>query len=214
LIHIAIATLGNQENIDKLLCWNFWHGVAHTVEIVYVLSQLTPVKLAPKKSLIVEYQAMAMGCGGARQHIVDYLFAHGLNKDDIIVFLDDDIEVIEMRWLERLIAPLAEGYSISGVEGRKLTKKMPKPEKQHFDYVSGGWMATKGEIFTYKCRFDERYFPNYWEDADLCFQAKQHGFKIACVGNVGLKHDETLKIGQLELLEINKKKFYEKWGIV
>lgn len=213
MIHICIATMGKQENIDKLLSWNFWHDVRHTVESIYILSQVEPIRLQPKPNLILEYNRALMGCGGARQHMVNYFLGKGLKPDDILIFLDDDIEMLQTGWLEKLIAPLAEGYDLSGVEGRKLTKKMPKVDNKRFDYLSGGWLAVKAAIFDYKCSFDERYFPNYWEDADLCYQAKEHGFKLACVGDIGLKHDETLKLGQLELLDRNKALFYEKWGL-
>lgn len=209
--HICIATMGNQANIERLLSVFFWAG-ASKAETIHILSQVNPVKLRPKNGLIMEYTPNPLGCGGARQHMVDYLFARSLGKNDVVVFLDDDIEVLSPDWLEKLIAPLHEGYSLSGVEGRRLTKKLPKVDNKHFDYLSGGWLAAKGEVFTYKCRFDERYFPNYWEDADLGMQAKQHGFKMACVGDIGLRHLE--KHGENgTLLAENRAKFYEKWGL-
>ena len=213
MIYIAIATMGNQANIDKLLGYGFWAAINSDVACIYVLSQTSPIKLAPKRGLIVEYAPKPLGCGGARQKMADYFFASGLKPDDAVVFLDDDIEIYSPKWLEKLIAPLSQGYDMSGVEGRRLTKKYPKVDNENFDYLSGGWLATRGALFTYKCRFDERFNPNYWEDADLCFQAKQNGFKLVCVGNIGLKHNETLKDGQLELLATNRAKFYEKWGL-
>lgn len=213
MIHICIATMGNQENIDRLLSWDFWHDARHQVENVYILSQLKPIRLAPKTGLILEYSPNALGCGGARQHMVDYFIGKGLKTDDILVFLDDDIEILETGWLEKLIKPLSEGFQLSGVEGRKLTKKMPRLERKTFDYLSGGWLACAGEVFIYACQFDEQFFPNYWEDADLSFQAKQRGFKLACVGDIGLRHDERLKAGAAELLEQNRTKFYAKWGL-
>lgn len=213
MIYIAIATMGNQENIDRLMSYKFWHEITSQVACIYVLSQVESVKLKPRRGLVVEYTPKPLGCGGARQKMADVFFAMGMKPDDCIVFLDDDIEIVEAGWLQKLIAPLSEGYDMSGVEGRKLTKKMPKVDNKNFDYLSGGWLAARGALFTYKCRFDERFFPNYWEDADLCYQSKQHGFKLACVGDIGLKHEETLKTGQLELLERNRAKFYEKWGL-
>lgn len=213
MIHVCIATMGNQENIDRLLSYNFWNDVNKVVENVYVLSQLQAIKLKPRAGLIVEFNAFAMGCAGARQHMVNYFIGKGLKPDDILIFLDDDIEVLEIGWLEKLIKPLSEGFQLSGVEGRKLTKKMPRHERKNFDYLSGGWLACAGEVFIYACQFDEQFFPNYWEDADLSFQAKQHGFKLACVGNIGLKHIESLKADTSELLESNRAKFYAKWGL-
>lgn len=212
-IYIAIATMGNQDNINRLLSTEFWQSITPDVELIYILSQTGHIRLNPRRGLAIEYSASPLGCAGARQKMVDYFFARGLKPDDVIIFLDDDIEVLSSQWLQRLIAPLYEGYHLAGVEGRKLTKKMPKIEAKNFDYLSGGWLAARGEVFTYKCRFDTQFNPNYWEDADLGMQAKQHGFKMKCVGSIGLKHDETLKDGQTALLETNRAKFYAKWGL-
>lgn len=212
-IFLAIATLGKQENINRLLSAEFWQSITGEVESIYILSQLVPIHLKPRYALQIEYSKQALGCAGARQKMVDYFLAKGARPDDTIVFLDDDIEVLSSLWLQGLIAPLYEGYHLSGVEGRKLTKKLPKVDNKHFDYLSGGWLAARAEIFNYKCCFDMQFNPNYWEDADLSFQAKQHGFKLACVGGIGLKHSESLKENTSELLEFNRAKFYAKWSL-
>lgn len=213
-IHICIGTLGKQENIDRLLSYLFWEDVQKAnVESVYICSQVESIKLRPKAGLMLEYSPLALGCAGARQHMVDYHNGRGLRDEDILIFLDDDIEVTESGWLEKLIAPLYEGYHLSGVEGRKLTKKMPRIDNKHFDYLSGGRLACLGEIFDYKCKFDTQFNPNYFEDADLCFQAKENGFKLACVGDIGLKHLETVNEEISALLETNRAKFYAKWGL-
>jgi len=46
------------------------------------------------------------------------------------------------------------------------------------DWVSGGAMIIKKSIFSELGGFDEKYFM-YFEDVDLCFQAKKKGWKIA-----------------------------------
>lgn len=212
---IAIATLGQQANIDRLLNWNFWADCDKQNVIVHILSQIDPIRLKPKRGLIVDYSPAALGCGGARQKIVDYHMANGLKENDCIAFLDDDIEVCEIGWLEKLIAPLSQGFAISGVEGRKLSKKLPVIAPKNFDYVSGGWVAIKGEVFLNipRCRFDPQFNPNYWEDVDICYQAKAKGLTIACVGDIGLSHVGELKPHTNALLQENRAKFYEKWGL-
>jgi GT2 family glycosyltransferase len=205
--------MGNQENIDRLLSYNFWSDASPLAETVYICSQIESIRLKPKAGLMLEYSPVALGCAGARQHMVNYHRGRGLRHEDILVFLDDDIEITETGWLNKLIAPLFEGYHLSGVEGRKLTKQMPRVDNKRFDYLSGGRLAVLGEVFDYKCAFDMQFNPNYWEDADFSYQAKQHGFKLACVGDIGLKHLETVNEDISELLETNRAKFYAKWGL-
>lgn len=212
-VHIAIATMGKQENIDRLCIPLFWQSIDGIAASVYILSQIAPVTIPASWNAFTEYRSHALGCGGARQTMVDYYVATGLQANDVIVFLDDDIEVLAADWLSRLIAPLAGEYSIAGVEGRKLTDYMPAIETVNPDYVSGGWCATRGDVWLDGCRFDDRYKPNYWEDVDLCFQARERDKRVTCVGNVGLRHEETLKAGQDLLLARNRARFYAKWGL-
>ena len=202
-IIIAIATLGQQANIEKLLNIFFWNAVSRYDATVHILSQIDPIRLKAKRGLIVDYSPAALGCGGARQKIVDYHMAQGLKEDDCIVFLDDDIEVYSPDWLEKLIAPLSQGFAISGVEGRKLSKKLPVIASKDYDYVSGGWCAMRGEVFLSipRCRFDPQFNPCYWEDSDINFQAKAKGLSIACVGDIGLSHVSELKPNTSALLQ-------------
>jgi GT2 family glycosyltransferase len=213
MIHIAIATMGNQDNINTLCSELFWQSIHGKADSVYILSQVKPIEMSLRWGLFLKYSKQPLGCGGARQVMVDGYLATGLQADDVIVFLDDDIEIMHPDWLPKLIAPLAGDYSISGVEGRKLGAYMPYPQCNEPDYVSGGWCAIRGDVFLDGCRFDDRYFPNYWEDVDLCYQARAKGKRIACVGNVGLRHAEKLPTAINALLENNRAKFYAKWNL-
>jgi len=63
----------------------------------------------------------------------------------------------------------------------KLSKSATRTEEESIfevDWVSGGAMLIKKNIFSELGGFDEKYFM-YFEDVDLCLQAKKKGWKIA-----------------------------------
>lgn len=55
------------------------------------------------------------------------------------------------------------------------------------DWVSGACMIVRREVFEQAGPLDERYFM-YWEDADLCFQARAKGWEVDWVPSVELLH--------------------------
>jgi GT2 family glycosyltransferase len=78
------------------------------------------------------------------------------------------------------------------------------------DYASGGWCAIAGRVFRSGVRFDPAFFPNYWEDVDIGFQARAGGFRIARAHNVGLKHDDHP--ANMAHYERTRSLFAQKWG--
>jgi glycosyltransferase involved in cell wall biosynthesis len=65
---------------------------------------------------------------------------------------------------------------------------------------------------------DERFSPGNYEDDDYCLRAQMAGFKTVIVKDVFIHHFGSLsfmsegKEEYLKLLEINRKKFVDKWG--
>ena len=55
------------------------------------------------------------------------------------------------------------------------------------DYVSGGFMMIRRDLFEKLSGFDEKYFM-YVEDMDICFRARKSGYKILFSPVVILKH--------------------------
>jgi GT2 family glycosyltransferase len=131
------------------------------------------------------------GCAGARKRLAETLLAQGLQPDDITIWLDDDIIASGDAWLDALCAPIIEGKAdITGVEGMEVLPTFTtRPcQDRELHYVSGGWCAISARVFLAGCMFDTRFHPNYWEDVDMCYQAKAKGFRIAQVENRGLFH--------------------------
>jgi glycosyltransferase involved in cell wall biosynthesis len=85
------------------------------------------------------------------------------------------------------------------------------------DYCSGACLAIKKEIFKSCNGFDERYYPAYFEDTDLCFTVRKLGYKVLYQPKAEIVHFEGITAGRDEsagvksFQRINKPKFYEKW---
>ncbi len=62
------------------------------------------------------------------------------------------------------------------------------PEKEQFvDFVSGGFLMIRREVFEKLNGFDENYFM-YIEDSDLCFRAKKIGYKTKFSPKATIQH--------------------------
>jgi len=81
------------------------------------------------------------------------------------------------------------------------------------DYVASAFMFIRRDLIN-KIKFDEN-LKKYGMDSDLCFQARQLGYKVVCSGDIKAIHNinsTKKKIGNLNiLLQDDKKYFYKKW---
>lgn len=62
------------------------------------------------------------------------------------------------------------------------------------DYISGGAMFVRRDVFKKIGLFDEKYFL-YYEDSDFCFRAKKAGFKIMYVPQAVIYHKNAQSTG-------------------
>lgn len=73
-----------------------------------------------------------------------------------------------------------------------ITKKYfyePILEKPFFvEQPAGAALLILKEKFMEIGKFDEDFWPLYFEDVDLCFRIKEKGYKIACNPNLKIKH--------------------------
>ncbi len=85
------------------------------------------------------------------------------------------------------------------------------------DYCSGACLLVKKDLFVSLGGFDERYAPAYYEDTDICCSIRKLGFKVLYNPRTHVIHHESVTAGTDEsagmrkYLEINRKKFVEKW---
>jgi len=135
---------------------------------------------------------------------------------DVLLFLDDD-QIVNNKTIELMITELDTGYDLIGVErwsmdaaGHAKRQHEAKAELGVHDYVGGGGMLMKKEIFEKLKGFDERYYPAYYEDSDLCFRAKVQNLMIGCCYVAGIKHLGHTTLGDARLVWFNSQEVLER----
>ena len=85
------------------------------------------------------------------------------------------------------------------------------------DYISGASIIIRKSLWDTIGGFDERYSPAYYEDTDLAFELRKHGYKVmyqpksVVIHFEGISNGKDIKYGIKKYQEINKYKFIEKW---
>ncbi len=123
---------------------------------------------------------------------------------EIFIVLNPDMSFPE-GWLQKFIQPFAERPQI-GIVGCKLLTREGKIQHagglvkykallgEHFgageaddgrwdesaevEFVTGAALAIRRELKEKLGGFDSAYFPGYYEDVDLCWRARQLGYKV------------------------------------
>lgn len=85
------------------------------------------------------------------------------------------------------------------------------------DYISGASIMVRKDLWDTVGGFDERYAPAYYEDTDLAFEARKHGYKVMyqplseVIHFEGITNGTDLNSGQKQYQTENKEKFLNKW---
>jgi O-antigen biosynthesis protein len=165
-------------------------------------------------------------------------------RGEWLVLCNNDIEV-SARWLENLlrcadagedigvvapkfIAPdglLSEAGGIiwsdgTGVNyGRGEEASRPRYEyTREIDYGSAAALLVRTRLWREVGGFDERFVPMYYEDVDLCFQARERGWRVMYEPSAVVVHAEGStagtdpSAGHKRHQEDNRVKFVAKWG--
>ena len=86
------------------------------------------------------------------------------------------------------------------------------------DYGSAAAMLVRSELWSALGGFDERFAPGYYEDTDLCFAAREHGWRVMYEPRATVIHVEGASMGTDESSggkrhqEINRNTFVQKWS--
>ncbi len=89
--------------------------------------------------------------------------------------------------------------------------------RRETDYGSAAALMVKAELWRELGGFDERYLPMYYEDADLCFQAREHGQRVLYEPEAIVIHHEgatagnDAESGHKRHQEQNRPKFVARW---
>lgn len=88
------------------------------------------------------------------------------------------------------------------------------------DYCSGAALLIDGEFARRVGLFDEIFSPAYYEDTDLCFEARKQGGSVwiepraTVIHREGVSHGTSLTSGIKRYQELNRGKFITKWSDV
>ncbi len=72
--------------------------------------------------------------------------------------------------------------------GEHATAVPSPPEPQITDYVNGAVFAIRREVWEQNGRFDDDFYPGYFEESDYCYRARNNGFQTAYVPQVKATH--------------------------
>ena len=170
--------------------------------------------------------------------------AANLAKGKYILFLNNDTQVQE-DWLSSLVS-LIESDEKIGMVGSKLVypdgtlqeaggiiwsdasgwnygrgNNATLPEYNYVkevDYISGASIMIRSSLWNAIGGFDERYKPAYYEDSDLAFEVRKHGFKVmyqpksVVVHFEGISNGTDLTSGLKKYQVENREKFVAKWA--
>lgn len=190
------------------------------------ISGITYVRLEPNRGFL---RAANAGVAAAR--------------GEHIVFLNNDTEP-QGTWLDELVDTLVRRPR-AGVVGARLVYPDGRVQEaggivfdnaagwnygrlgafddpritfeRQVDYCSGAALLVRGELLRGLGGFDERFAPAYYEDTDLCFAARAHGFEVwyqpdAIVVHLeGASHGTDTSSGVKAHQVANQERFRDKW---
>lgn len=164
-------------------------------------------------------------------------------KGEFILFLNNDTQV-QPEWLSSLVE-LMKRYKDAGMAGSKLVYPegylqeaggilwkdgsawnyghLKDPEDAEYsyvkevDYISGAAIMIRASLWKEIGGFDKLFAPAYYEDTDLAFEVRKHGYKVLFQPKSIVVHFEGVSNGNDTLSGlksyqvVNQKKFYRKW---
>jgi len=74
-------------------------------------------------------------------------------------------------------------------------------EPQPADFVTGAAMAIRRRTWEAVGRFDEGFYPGYYEDADYCYRARRRGFEVVYVPQARATHLLSSEAWRADLLK-------------
>ena len=164
-------------------------------------------------------------------------------RGEYIFFLNNDTNV-QKDWLLTLLETIEKDKTI-GMVGSKLVYadgrqqeaggiiwndasgwnfgRLDNPEKPEYnyvkevDYISGAAIMIRKSLWDEIGGFDERYVPAYYEDSDLAFEVRKHGYKVVLQPKSVVVHFEGISNGTdtgsgiKKYQVVNNEKFFDKW---
>ncbi|OGJ12697.1 hypothetical protein A3K62_01190 [Candidatus Pacearchaeota archaeon RBG_16_35_8] len=170
-------------------------------------------KLVQEKFKFVDVTINKENIGFSRSNNIGIKKAINNYNPDYFLLLNDDTEVIQRNWLNKMIE-VGERNEKIGILGCKLVypggnlqniggyirkweivKELEDREDIfEVDHVMGAFMMIKRAVIERIGLLNEIYSPYLLEDTDYCLSAKKNGFKVVSVGNVKIIHNKGKSI--------------------
>ena len=214
------------------------HQSAVAFETLVALNEPAPELLAALASEVVGVRVVSsgenLGFGGV------YNFASETARGEYLVFLNDDTEVLD-GWLDELVTVAerrgagAVGSTLLGTDGTiqeagsiiwqdgwtwTVGRDLPADSSRFdyerlVDYASASSLLVRRSTFERLGGFDGRYFPAYFEDADLCLRIAAAGEKVWYSPRSRVVHLESASTStrlRRFLMERNHAVFCTRWA--
>lgn len=136
----------------------------------------------------------------------------------------DDVGIV----VPKFVAPdglLSEAGGIIWNDGTGVNYgRGARPDACHYnfarevDYGSAAALLVRAQLWQEVGGFDPRFEPMYYEDVDLCFEARSRGWKVfyepvsVVIHAEGSTAGTDLNVGHKRHQESNRARFVEKWG--
>lgn len=241
-VSIVIPTHGAAEMLRKCL-----RAVAETADVRYEVIVVDDDATAATRSVLSATKGAHIV---VNERSLGYLRSvnrgAAIARGRYIVLLNDDTEP-QTRWLSELVAR-AEADPDTGIVTAKLLYpggglqeaggivwsdgsaqnfgRGDGPDAPEFnyarevDYGSAAALLVRTDVWKLAGGFDERFAPCYWEDVDLCFTARSHGWRVMYEPKAVVVHHEGASMGtdgdgadcDKGNQRLNASKFTAKWG--
>jgi len=115
-------------------------------------------------------------------------------RGEYVLLLDNDTEIIEGQWLEKLV-DVAQGEKNLGMLGCQL---LPRPENDSWQpnvekqidvkCVCGAAMLIPRNAARAVGEFDEKFSPGYYEEVDYCERLRKNGLRVVYSPQPKIRH--------------------------
>jgi GT2 family glycosyltransferase len=213
-------------------------STSRAVEII-VVANGTPVgalgALADREDIVLLRSSVNLGFGGGNNLAAE--FAHG----QYLVFVNDD-SILDPGSIDRLVARAETDAGIGAVGSRIVSADGTIQEagaviwkdgsathvgrglasdaavyltSRDVDYSSANGLLVRRAAWDAVGGFDERYFPAYYEDVDLCMRLRDQDFRVVYEPEARLVHLESQSTPdryKAFLLERHRLRFAADWA--
>ncbi len=235
---MCIPVVSNHGLIDSCLDALADSRPAADTEVVVVANGLTEdglSSLRKREDIVLVFSAVNTGFSGGNN------LAAAFARGKFLLFLNDD-SLVEAGFVDRLLGVVQGDPSIAAAGGKILSADGTLQEagsvlwsdgwvahvgagqpadspayaqQRNVDYISANGLLVDRQAWDAIGGFDERYFPAYYEDVDLCLALLRRHYRVVYEPQAQLRHLESQSTSapfRSFLLERNRARLLAKWS--